>query len=266
MRAVAWERTHNNSRHRGKESWQRLWYRVNQAINDYIEPNANIDKYEIKWGKPNFPSRREERLIFYFFLLSDVFCCCYCCMLAAVAVHVSFSSSCALLCYFFACLQSRHVYVIEFIGLKRICMQSQESRNQMSIKIKKERRSEAKKRNTTHINLKWRLYYSLLFDWRWRRRRLMFELGAAAVYRSSPLIRLSFMPFSLFILLFFFKIFFLLTARALACRLHHILSSFTWYCRRFCMCLMMFYAYYFVFICLVLLLVYRVCTTTISIL
>lgn len=91
-------------------------------------------------------------------------------------------------------------------------MQSQESRNQMSIKIKRER-SVAKKK-TTHINLKWRLYYSLLFDWRWRRRRLMFELGAAAVYRSSPLIRLSFMPFSLFILLFFLNFFFLDRARS----------------------------------------------------
>lgn len=65
---------------------------------------------------------------------------------------------------------------------------------------------------------------------------------------------------------FFLKFFFLLTARALACRLHHILSLFTWYCRHFCMCLTMFYAYYFSFICLVVLLVYRVCTTTISIL
>lgn len=176
-------------------------YRVNQAINDYIEPNANIDKYEIKWGKPIFP--RDEKSAWFFFvgrvlllLLLYVGCCCCACV-------VFFFLRAAL--YFFACLQSRHVYVIEFIGLKRICMPSQESRNQMSIKIKRER-SEAKKKNTTHINLKWRLYYSLLFDWRWRRRRrrLMFELGAAAVYRSSPLIRLSFMPFSLFILLSFF--------------------------------------------------------------
>lgn len=60
-----------------------------EAINDYIEPNANIDKYEIKWGKPNFPSRREERLIFYFFssvgrvlllLLLYVGCCCCACV------------------------------------------------------------------------------------------------------------------------------------------------------------------------------------------
>lgn len=152
MRAVAWERTHNNSRHRGKESWQRLWYRVNRSNKRLYRAKRKHWQIRNKMRQTKFSFETRRALdILFFFLLSDVFCCCYCCMLAAVAVHVSFSSSCALLCYFFACLQSRHVYVIEFIGLKRICMQSQESRNQMSIKIKKERRSEAKK-ETQHTS------------------------------------------------------------------------------------------------------------------
>lgn len=111
-RASEMKRAYGDERNGGKETWQPLCCRVNQAINDYIVPNANTDnnKNEANLTKMS----REERLCFIFRTLL--------CVTAAAVVHVSFSSSCALLRTFFACLETRHVNRIEFIVLKRICV------------------------------------------------------------------------------------------------------------------------------------------------
>lgn len=138
--------------------------------------------------------------------------------------------------------------------------------NEYKNKKREAKRSEKKKHNTHQLKMKIVLFIAARLTMATTTTHVRtWCCCCLPLFSTNPFVIHAILPIhSSFLKLCFF--FLLLTARALACRLHHILSSFTWYCRRFCMCLMMFYAYYFVFICLVLLLVYRVCTTTISIL